>query len=266
MVKGNKVLSPASLCHHQHTIPAGQEATTTQDSLLLGLKNHSLVLSTLIHPERKKPQGQFLPGCSFLVWLLFTARHQRPTQPQEQRTLGKPGTEQWICTSHLFGHTSPCQRQRTRTKPQNPLEGQLCPHLTCALPSAKRKPLLWRWIPLDTPLVEVFPFCTSEGYRKIYTTMLSNNADYTNSGFILQQGQPTTKTPFRAETKLPRFHLLQPLGFDLTSYKSLQCPSQYNSRSENQTHTELSAHTEQGQLERNYLWLISGHSWSLVLE
>lgn len=167
MATGNKVPSAASLCHHQHTVPTSQEATTTQDTLLPGLKIHFLVLSTLIHHKRKKPRGQFLPGCSCLVSAQADScsqpRHQSQHSPKDRGHLTMQEQGKGFALHTFLAASHPVELQRTRTKPEKPLEGQLCPHLTCALPSARRKPLLWRWIPLDTPLVEVFPFCTSEG-------------------------------------------------------------------------------------------------------
>lgn len=81
MAEGSKVPSPASLCHYQHTVPEGQEATTTQDTLLPGLKYHFLGLSTLIHHKRKTPPQMLLPG--------LTPAHSpgTPTQSQGQRPL-----------------------------------------------------------------------------------------------------------------------------------------------------------------------------------
>lgn len=97
MAEGSRVPSPASLCHYQHTVPEGQEATTTQDTLLPGLKYHFLGLSTFIHHKRKTPPKMLLPG--------LTPAHNpgTPTQSQGQRPLaiqeqgrGLQFTPQWL--------------------------------------------------------------------------------------------------------------------------------------------------------------------------
>lgn len=159
--QGSFTWQPLPLSTHSSV---GQKATTTQDTLLPGLKNNFLVLSTLIHGKRGKilmdnfPQDALArsDSCS-------QPRHQRPTQPQGQRPPGDPGAGQGDLHFTPFWQHLTLARGKGQGQSQRTPEGQLCPHLTCALPSDKRKPLLWRWIPLDTPLVEVFPFCTSEG-------------------------------------------------------------------------------------------------------
>lgn len=157
MAEVSKVPSPASLWHYQHTDPAGQEATTTQDTLLPGPKNHFLVLSTLIHHKRKNPPRMLLPGLTPVHHP--GTRGQHSPKDRGHLAIQEQGKGSAGDTSVAAPHPVRGQEQSHRS----PQEGQLCPHLTWALPSARRKPLLWRWIPLDTPLVEVLPFCTSEG-------------------------------------------------------------------------------------------------------
>lgn len=54
-------------------------------------------------------------------------RHQRPAQPQGQRPPDNAGTGQGICTSHLFGSTSPCGAAKDEDKAREAPGGAAVP-------------------------------------------------------------------------------------------------------------------------------------------